>query len=427
MKFALLGADRDCLELLAAIAQSPSHEILAVYDADRELEEEIKALAPRAKWNNDWEALLHEPIAEVVIVAPWRRRNSTENAQRADQLRKLVQASVPLIVIHPGCESILGFEIDMIRQDTKSLVVPFLPASSWLPIAELMSLIEAPAVKEMEQVFLQVERCLDSSADEARVQLARDVCSLAKVLGRVRRVNAFGTAFRGGPSRLTVHLDSEAGGGGQWSLLSTTTIAPDRVHVTTSTGSATAISLDGKQWRLETAANSVVVAAPNLADQLIRELPEFMQKEPDQQWSNASRAQEVTELAERSAERGRTLELYHEDHSEEETFKGIMAVGSCAVLVLSLLILIIGSVIEGIRLPYVHRPQATIGNESGDFRSAEDVQQPASQRALWNRLWPVYPIAFFLLLQLLRLTFPKNEKRQGANAPLQEPDDSGDL
>jgi hypothetical protein len=153
----------------------------------------------------------------------------------------------------------------------------------------------------------------------------------------------------------------------------------------------------------------MTVDAPNVAKQLIHGLPQWIHMAPDQRWSDASRAQEVTELAERSTERGRTLELYHEDHSEEETFKGVMAVGSCAILMLSLVILIVGSVIEGIRLPYVNHPQSGVDDGSNDPTGSTSVQ-PAPRGALWVRLWPVYPIAFFLLLQLLRLAFPKKEK-----------------
>ena len=45
-----------------------------------------------------------------------------------------------------------------------------------------------------------------------------------------------------------------------------------------------------------------------------------------------------------------------------------MAVGSCAILMLTLLVLIVGSVIEGIRLPYVHQSRPTTENGSGGLR-----------------------------------------------------------
>ena len=53
----------------------------------------------------------------------------------------------------------------------------------------------------------------------------------------------------------------------------------------------------------------------------------------------------------RSLARGRTIELFNEEHTEEESFKGVMAMGGCLLLVMALGVLFVAVVVEGLRLP----------------------------------------------------------------------------
>jgi hypothetical protein len=95
-------------------------------------------------------------------------------------------------------------------------------------------------------------------------------------------------------------------------------------------------------------------------------------------WLAACRDQEAAEAVDRSLARGRTIELFSEEHTEEQSFKGIMAMGGCLLLVMALGILFIAVIVEGLRLPMRGWP-------------------------LW-RIWPLYllvPFVVFLLLQLL--------------------------
>src|SRR5438046_4016248 len=103
-------------------------------------------------------------------------------------------------------------------------------------------------------------------------------------------------------------------------------------------------------------------------------------------WLAACRDQEAAEAVDRSLARGRTIELFNEEHTEEESFKGIMAMGGCLLLVMALGVLFVAVVVEGLRLPMRVWP-------------------------LW-RLWPFYllvPIVAFLLLQLLQVVVKREE------------------
>ena len=99
MKLALLGLDRFTLALAAAAKDDPRQEVVAIYDAtpaQRSLLVDI--VDPRAV-RDTWEDLLHEPVAEMVIVAPLDEPADELRERRADQLRKLVQSGMALAIV----------------------------------------------------------------------------------------------------------------------------------------------------------------------------------------------------------------------------------------------------------------------------------------------------------------------------------------
>jgi hypothetical protein len=114
----------------------------------------------------------------------------------------------------------------------------------------------------------------------------------------------------------------------------------------------------------------------------------------DGAWIDACRDQEAAEAVDRSLLRGRTIELYGEEHTEADSFKGVMAMGGCLLLLLVIGVTFAAALIEGLRLP---------------LRA-----WPAMQ------MWPVcllVPVAIFLLLQLLQLAVkrPESEAPSVAN------------
>jgi hypothetical protein len=98
-------------------------------------------------------------------------------------------------------------------------------------------------------------------------------------------------------------------------------------------------------------------------------------------WVDAARDIELSETIARSLEKGRTIELYYEDYTEQGTFKGLMASIGCGLLILGCLVPAVVGIADQVGLPYVNR-------------------------------WP-YVLAgglgVFLLLQLLMLVFRGNE------------------
>jgi hypothetical protein len=107
-------------------------------------------------------------------------------------------------------------------------------------------------------------------------------------------------------------------------------------------------------------------------------------------WLDACRDQEAAEAIDRSLLRGRTIELYNEEHTEAESFKGVMAMGGCLLLVAALAMVLLAALVEGLRLPLRNWP-------------------------VWQ-MWPtllLVPLGLFLLLQLLQLVV----RRESATVP----------
>ncbi len=124
------GADKDSCELALAAAKA-GHSLDSAYESEP-FESQFSQLLADREAGHSWERLLHEPECEVVLVG--RGGNA---AERPDQLRKLVQSGMPLIVMHPICGMLLGYELQMIQQDTRSPIVPYFPGLAHPLIIEL--------------------------------------------------------------------------------------------------------------------------------------------------------------------------------------------------------------------------------------------------------------------------------------------------
>src|SRR5262249_47889476 len=117
--------------------------------------------------------------------------------RRAEQLRKLAQAAVPMIVVCPACEAIIGFEIEMIRRDTRGILVPYSPGADHPAISGLADLTfsgESSPLGKIEQIVLERESS-DRSRDAVLVQLSRDAAVLRQLIGKIQSVSAAGPAM----------------------------------------------------------------------------------------------------------------------------------------------------------------------------------------------------------------------------------------
>lgn len=412
MKLAILGADAEAIALIRWAVEQDGHELIAAYDSDPFVAE-LAEINRAVRLNESWEALFLSGTADAVVVG----RGGAEVAisanidpaeRRADQLRKLVQAAVPLVVVCPACEAIIGFEIEMIRSDTKAVIVPYVPGFFRSAVRELEAIVtlrEKSPCGEIEQIAFTREQT-DRSREAVLRQLARDVAIIRRLIGAIQSVSASGPPAAIGrdpmgpkvkelPSlaNLTVHFTGDEGLTARWSIAPSTGIEQARLSIVGGNGQAILTMPASEEWTLDirSAEGSTETAfADDECEHIFGELKHSAGQEKlydDSAWLTVCRDQEAAEAVDRSLLRGRTIELFNESHTEEQSFKGVMAMGGCLVLLAALGVLFIIVLVESLQLP---------------IRSL----------LVW-RLWPVYllvPIVIFLLMQFLQLAVKKESK-----------------
>ena len=141
MKLALLGCDPDALRLVRHLARDREHQLVRVFEADA-FQADLQRLAPAAAWGVEWELLLAGAEVDAVIVGHDDRTGQPDDV-RIDQLRKLVQGAVPLLLVHPACEAIVALELDMIRRDSHCPMAVYFPGCGHPAVARLAEMSRA--------------------------------------------------------------------------------------------------------------------------------------------------------------------------------------------------------------------------------------------------------------------------------------------
>jgi predicted dehydrogenase len=348
---------------------------------------------------DSWESLLDQQRVDVVVVA-----RAADQDRRAEQLRKLIQVGVPVLVSHPVVDSMLVYyELDMIRRDTGSLEMPYLPARHHPAVTALRGLADANGSGDLgriEQVVM--ERAVPSDMPhEVVCQFARDVDLIRAVAGDMTRLGAMATdALATSYAGLGVQMSGTRGVTARWSVDPMLGSYDAQLSVLGNAGKAIVrMASPGRPWILETRLGGAVQEQAfdgvNLAaDALVRLHAALASSAVEPDWVDAARAVELSETISRSIAKSRTIELYYEDYTEEGTFKGTMTSVGCGLLIVGMFLLGLVAIADQIGLPfdYVrHWPKALVGL-----------------------------LGIFLLLQLLMLVFP----RSAGTATGQGPPDS---
>jgi hypothetical protein len=352
MKFALLNVDDETV-LLAQSLVAAGHELLLVAAAGTH-HAAARQIAPQARFVDEWEHAL-ACGAEAVVVG-----RGGDEADRLDKIRRLAQEGMPSIIVHPQSTSALAYyELDMHRQATGAAIVPFEPTRHDPQLATLTA--DAAAGERIDQVICE-RRAADRSRGAVLRQFARDIGALRRLTGDCEKVSALGTLTDDPTAgHLGVQMTTAAGTLIRWSI-GPATRGDDHTLEVIRHGEAASVKLDTTAG-FEPAVRAAVAAIGDPNNAL---------------WREALADLEIVEAVGRSLQRGRTVELFHEEASEQGTFKGVMAAGGCFLLLLSIGLAVTATIFGKFRL--------MIAN-----------------------IWPyalLFFLAAFLALQLLRFAFP---------------------
>lgn len=389
MRLGLFDVDAQLVQLARAAAQSKEHAV-SLFCEPGEHSEEILRLFPAASLVADWESLLVPGEFDVLVVGCSDRQSST----REELLRRAVQEAVPLVAVQPAAESLLMHELAMIQSDTRS------PLAVWNESCDhpaAQRLRERAAGRRIAQINV-----LRSLAEPSRravfTQLARDAELLQSLAGQLDRVTALGPASGEKIMSLAVTFAGASDALIQWVLQPASDAPSGRASVI---GGGQKFTLQfappGAAWQFHeeptTADDSGPAESIDAGDAMLQAIEHAMAADPTSplligRWKEACYAAELAEGAQQSLRRGRTIQLHFEEHSEEQTFKGVMAIGGCLVLLLILSVLAASAVIDALGLPF--------------------------RQSAWWRLWPLYvlaPAVLLLAAQSLWRVFAKKPSR----------------
>lgn len=307
--------------------------------------------------------LLDADVCDVVAVGTggWPPDPDGE-ARRIEAVRLLVQAGRSLLLAHPLSMSMLwAYELDMIRQDSGAVLIPWLPARLHPLVARLRQEIEAGVAGASAHGALEtvrLERLLpDRSRERVLAALARDVDLVRCLVGEPTKLGTLGGS------------DTAAA----WGTLAVGFTGPDLVPVRWQVSPGAPIGL---KITLQYAAGSLSVEAPDdgpwtwngpptdavicdAGDTMLAVVHAALDTDaavpatqpggpPAAGWADAARAIELAETVPRSLAKGRSVDLHREEFSELGTFRGTMASLGCGLVLAALLLLLLATLVGGI-------------------------------------------------------------------------------
>jgi hypothetical protein len=299
-------------------------------------------------------------------------------------------------------------------------LLPFVRGQQHATVSQAINTVQQgddSPIGTVEQIVIE-HSLHDRNSENVLLALSRDASLLQPMTGRVDEVSAFGP--KSGVqnySALSVNMTGATKIPLRWSVVPAES---NDATVVTLVGTQGRMVLfmqgDPSMWTLQ--GSDVATDSSDHSDEdaslLVADFERLVAGEdgPFFSWSDACRTMEIHTAVRDSLRRGRKIRLYDDQYSEQQTFKGKMAVGGCSLLMLALLFLFGFAIFDGISMPFRDR-EASPGD-------------PADTTNVWIRLWPAYPLLAFLVLQLLKLVFisdrtaSKQPRRsETANAPPQ--------
>ena len=364
--------------------------------------------------DEDWEAWQAGVNADAVLVtaSPIGRFNEV--------LKRLASEGVPLLMVHPVCDGLTAHEIQMLSPTTKPKVVIWYPQrrpSFEVKLADNQRDLADSKIGAIMNVAWDYAT-QDVDRDSVLTAISRNVHFLLPCAGHWRSVQAIspdkGQSVQWERLGLTLLGGNEVGL--QWQVKQQSQFQGAKVSLEGHHGRLSLeyndrdcewelndVSTDRGAWEIESAKQAAAVVGERLAGVVD-------QDNVGDDWLGVCQSLEVADHVELSARRRRMVDLVQETPTEEATFKGVMAAGSCGLLMLVLAIFVMGSIFESVRRP---RPKPDSNQQAANDVGDDSTGLAPNTFDNLLRFWPVFPLAIYLLLQMLLIV----AKRGKPDAP----------
>jgi predicted dehydrogenase len=346
MRFALLGDHPDGLDVTRALVESGRYE-LAVYAGPPAGGKQLARWGLAPPRQGDLEEVLADPAIDAVIVA-------TPLANRAAVLRRALQSERHVLCVHPADRTAdIAFEAALLQRDTGCVLLPLLPEAVHPAVARFAELARAgdpPSLLEFERWTT------DQPPEDHAEQTLPGWDVLRAVGGEIAEVFAISSGEED-----TLPADVLLVSGRFVSRLPfRATYLCDRPE---------------RRWRLSVVGRAAMVLefpdgwpgaarltwTTDTGERAVEEWPslnpwlELVEVFEDAlvargklplaalQWQDELRGLELDDALRRSITRGRSSSLDHQETTEEASFKGTMTLVGCALLWVTLVLLILAA------------------------------------------------------------------------------------
>ncbi len=252
MKLAILGGDRQTLSIARTIAADDRDQLVACVETEAgPLAANFAALRLPGGPLDHWEALLDSTRVDAVVVG-----YDADEDRRAEQLRKFVQVGIPTLVAHPLFISMLVYyELDMVRREAGTVLVPYLPARLHPAIGELVGRLTSETgqgIGRLEQVWLE-RHLAERDAAAIKAQFARDADLLRLLSGELTHLGAMaGGTEKKSYETLNIQMSGPGGVLARWSVAPANGGDSGRLVLVASGGRGVLTMPEGAEgWKME--------------------------------------------------------------------------------------------------------------------------------------------------------------------------------
>jgi predicted dehydrogenase len=286
----------------------------------------------------DLEDALARPGIEAVIVGG-------PMEARGEWLRRAAAEGFAIIVLHPpGPDSEAYYQVALSHEETGAVIVPDLSLRLHPGVQALRRALSDGELGALRSLRLEATS-RPPGTSLVRVGFARAVDAIRASLGEIEALTATGDPPGEDPDlELVVQLRGAGPLRGEARIRSE---AADSTHLTLSgeRGSLT-LAVEAHRLTYKRAEREEGIELPpwDAHEAIMAVLASSMRRRdggepPSPNLLDGTRAMELSEAANRSLRRGRTVELHYESISEESTFKSVMTSTGCLVFLASLFVL----------------------------------------------------------------------------------------